>query len=264
VCGGWRHAAELLVCFGEQDPHQRLLSVDVSRAAADVARDTSGVSGSGVYSPSQKPWAFSAHSAAVVVVVVGIERRWTLGLGIDGHSPGLTRCCSWRQMDNPSRQQDLMTTGDKTALDESLVQQWIARLLDAFNAHDLDRLVAVGSDDVVFDHSASPTTMRGHAEVRSFYAANHKAFPDGRIELEDGPFLHPRSPKASFVLRFIGTNTGPIDALGLAPTGKRVEGSDYLVVEFRGELACRIPLMSDMADFLGQLGLHPPPPAELA
>jgi len=73
-----------------------------------------------------------------------------------------------------------MTIGDQTALDESLVQQWIARLLDAFNAHDLDRLVAVGSDDVVFDHSASPATMRGRAEVRSFYAANHQAFRTGR------------------------------------------------------------------------------------
>jgi predicted ester cyclase len=159
-----------------------------------------------------------------------------------------------------------MTTGDRNqrALDESLVQQWIARLLDAFNAHDLDRLVSLGSDNVVFDHSASPTTMRGRVEVRSFYAANQKAFPDGRLELEDGPFLHPRAPKASFVLRVIGTNTGPIDALGLAATGKRVEVSDYTVVEFRGELACRIRLISDMADFLGQLGLLSPPSASPA
>lgn len=159
-----------------------------------------------------------------------------------------------------------MTTaeGNQRALDESFVQQWLASVLEAFGAHDLDRLVGLVSEDIVFDHSAAPATMRGRAEVRSFYAANHKAFPDGRLELADGPFLHPRTPKTSLVLRVIGTNTGPIDALGLPPTGKRVDVLDYLVVEFRGELACRIRLMTDMADFMRQLGLLPPPPASAA
>jgi hypothetical protein len=84
-------------------------------------------------------------------------------------------------------------------LDESLVHRWIFRVLDAFNTRDLDRLVELVSDDVVFDHSASPTTMRGRAEVRSFYAANHKAFrtSDSR-SMTDRSCTRPRPRPASF------------------------------------------------------------------
>jgi steroid delta-isomerase-like uncharacterized protein len=155
-----------------------------------------------------------------------------------------------------------MTIGDSNPqpLDQSLVQQWIARVVDAFNAHDMDRFAAVATDDVVFDHSASPTTMRGLAEVRSFDAANWTAFPDVRVEVDDGPFLHPHAPKASVLWRAIGTNTGPLDMLGLAPTGKRIEIAVCEFAEFRGELVfvCRTRIIIDMADFLGQLGVLPP------
>jgi steroid delta-isomerase-like uncharacterized protein len=145
-----------------------------------------------------------------------------------------------------------MTTGDRNQrpLDESLVQQWVERALEAFNTRDVDRFVGIAHDDVVFDHSASPTTIRGLAEVRSFYDANWKAFPDARLELDDGPFVYQHRPNASFLWRSTGANTGPLEALGLPPTGKRAELSVCEFAEFRDGLLSRTRIIIDMVDFL--------------
>jgi hypothetical protein len=71
-----------------------------------------------------------------------------------------------------------MTTagGTPPSLEESFVQQAAQRALEAHNAHDADRFVALMTEDVIVDHSAAPTTMLGLAEVRSFYIDSWKAF----------------------------------------------------------------------------------------
>jgi steroid delta-isomerase-like uncharacterized protein len=151
-----------------------------------------------------------------------------------------------------------MTTGGskQTAVDESVVQEQIAGVLEAFNSHDADRFVALMTEDVVFDHSASPTTMRGRAEVRSFYADNTwKAVPDLRLELDDGPFLHPHAPRYSLAWRAVGTHTGQIDPPGFAPTGKRIEFPVWEISELRDGRASRVRIAIDMADVMRQLGL---------
>jgi hypothetical protein len=113
-----------------------------------------------------------------------------------------------------------MTTagGKPPSLEESFVQEAAQRALEAHNAHDADRFGALMTEDVIVAHSAAPTTMRGLAAVRSFYIDSWKAFPDARLELLDGPFLHPDAPRASVLWRWIATNTGPIDPPGFAAT----------------------------------------------
>ena len=150
-----------------------------------------------------------------------------------------------------------MTTagGTPPSLEESFVQEAAQRALEAYNAHDADRFAALMTEDVIVDHSAAPTTMHGLAEVRSFYIDSWKAFPDARLELVDGPFLHPDAPRASVLWRWIGTNTGPIDPPGFAATGKRVEVAVCDVGEYRDGLVCRFRIVFDMADLMRQLGL---------
>jgi steroid delta-isomerase-like uncharacterized protein len=144
----------------------------------------------------------------------------------------------------------------QTAVEESVVQEQIAGVLEAFNSHDADRFVALMTEDVVFDHSAWPTTMRGRAEVRSFYADNTwKAVPDLRLELADGPFLHPHAPRYSVAWRAVGTHTGQIDPPGFAPTGKRIEFPVLEISELRDGRASRVRIAIDMADVMRQLGL---------
>jgi steroid delta-isomerase-like uncharacterized protein len=113
------------------------------------------------------------------------------------------------------------------------------------------------NDDIVYDDSAWPTTMRGHAEVRPFLDWCWRAFPDLRFELLEGPFLHPHERKASDCWRGVATHTGPIDPPGFAPTGKRVEFDGMTFMEFRDGRLSRLSFVFDMADVLRQLGLLP-------
>ena len=153
-----------------------------------------------------------------------------------------------------------MTAGETEppALAEPFAQDMVARGREALNAHNAERFVALMTEDVIFDHSAWPTTLRGRAQVRSFYTDFlWKAFPDLRLEPEDGPFLHPQAPRAAMAWRAVGTHTGPIDPPGLAPTGKRTEVSVREIAEFRDGRVSRLQIVVDMAAVLRQLGVLP-------
>jgi hypothetical protein len=81
---------------------------------------------------------------------------------------------------------------DPTPLTESaaraLADEWIA----AWNAHDLERILAPYADDVVLtspvaaDRLGDPGgTVRGRAALRAYFAGGLTAYPDLRFELRD-------------------------------------------------------------------------------
>src|SRR3954453_11824567 len=106
-------------------------------------------------------------------------------------------------------------------VDEDFLNELLPRVMAAFNAHDAAAFVAMMTEDVVFEHSAAPATMRGRAEVQAFYTSHlWKAFPDLTLELADGPFFHAHAPQVSLRWLAKGTHTGPLHPPGLAPTGK--------------------------------------------
>jgi steroid delta-isomerase-like uncharacterized protein len=146
------------------------------------------------------------------------------------------------------------------AVDEAFVRDFLERQFEAWHAHDPEKVLALMNDDIVYDDSAWPTTMRGHAEVRVFLDHLWRAFPDLRFELVEGPFLHPHESKASDCWRGSATHTGPIDPPGLAPTGKRLEiDKGMSFYEFRDGRLSRLSFVFDMADASRQLGLLPKP-----
>ena len=133
-------------------------------------------------------------------------------------------------------------------------QQW----LDAWNSHEPERLFALMTDDIVYDDSAWPTTMRGHAEIREFLEHTWRAMPDLRFEVREGPYIHPVEPKAAFWWDGYATHTGPLDPPGLSPTGKAIkfDGADFH--EYRDGKVARLRIVFDMADGMRQLGVLPP------
>ena len=146
------------------------------------------------------------------------------------------------------------------SVDAELLEGLIGRGLQAFNGHDADEFTELMTEDVVLEHSALPGTLRGRSEVRGYYADNvWRAFPDMRLELEDGPFLHPRASRFSVAWRISGTHIGRIDPPGLAPTGRRIDLPMREIVELRGEHVSRLNILLDMAGLLRQLGVLPPP-----
>ena len=127
----------------------------------------------------------------------------------------------------------------------------------AWNSHDPDRLLALMTDDIVYDDSASPETMRGHADVRAFLDTTWRAFPDLAFEVVGGPLVAADGARAAFWWRGTGTNTGPIDPPGFPATGRRIEmeGADFH--EYRDGKVARLRIVFDMADTGRQLGLLP-------
>ena len=62
-------------------------------------------------------------------------------------------------------------------LDREWLDDFIQRWEAAWNSHDPERLLELMTGDVVYDDSAWPRTMRGHADVREFLEFTWRAFP---------------------------------------------------------------------------------------
>src|SRR5215207_2344512 len=72
-------------------------------------------------------------------------------------------------------------------------------------------MLATMTEDIVYEDSAWPRPMRGHAEVREFLDSSWRASPDPRFGgVDDLILLHPSRPLAASYWRGYGTNTGPI------------------------------------------------------
>jgi steroid delta-isomerase-like uncharacterized protein len=142
-------------------------------------------------------------------------------------------------------------------LDQTWVEDFAKRWESAWNSHEPARLLELMTDDVVYDDSAWPTTMRGHGDVRTFLDSVWRAFPDLRFELSEGPYVVAGEPKAAFYWKGSGTHTGPLDPPGFAPTGNRIEfeGADFH--EYREGRVSRLRIVFDMLDLGRQIGTMP-------
>ena len=151
-------------------------------------------------------------------------------------------------------QQDVRTETLDPAWVRDFAEQWLA----AWNSHEPERLLALMTDDIVYDDTAWPTTMRGHADVRAFVDHAWAAMPDMRFELREGPYVHPSEAKAAFWWNGYATHTGPLDPPGLAPTGKALtfDGADFH--EYRDGKVARLWICFDVAAIMRELGVLPP------
>jgi steroid delta-isomerase-like uncharacterized protein len=142
-------------------------------------------------------------------------------------------------------------------LDPAWVEDFARHWEAAWNSHEHGRLLELMTDDIVYDDSAWPTTMRGHGAVRAFLDYAWSAFPDLRFEMTDGPYIAFRQPNAAFYWKGRGTHSGPLDPPGFAPTGKRIEfeGADFH--EYREGRVSRLRIVFDMMDVGRQLGTLP-------
>lgn len=143
-------------------------------------------------------------------------------------------------------------------IDATWVEEFAERWLTAWNGHEPEPLLELMTDDIVYDDSAWPKTMRGKADVREFLDYTWRAFPDMTFEGVGGPLVASDGPRAAFWWRGEATNTGPIDPPGLPPTGKRIEfeGADFH--EYRDGKVARLRIVFDMMDLGRQLGMLPP------
>lgn len=151
---------------------------------------------------------------------------------------------------------DTASTGD--TLDLAFLDDFSQRWMNAWNRHDGQAVAALCTEDVEF-YDPSIGTVHGRAPVADWVRRSAQTFPDYRFEETERAYASRDRPKAIVPWRFTGTNTGPIDPPGLAPTGRAVvlEGVDHW--SFRDGLVERYRADHDTNTILRQLGLVPEP-----
>ena len=152
-----------------------------------------------------------------------------------------------------TQQQTTPTTG----ADPAWLEEFEGRWADAWNSQDADAVLALMTEDIVYEDSSWPRQMRGHGDVREFLEHIWRGFPDLRFETLK-TYVHPERNEAAYYWRGGGTHTGPLDPPGLKPTGKTLtlEGVDFR--EYRDGKVAALRICFDMAGAMRQLGVLPP------
>ena len=137
--------------------------------------------------------------------------------------------------------------------DSESLRAAIDRYNDAWNAHDVDAIVAMHAPDMVFaNHTAGETA--GGEEVCGHIAAIFEAWPDIRFEtrrlyVREGLVVQEWTATATHV------NTMRRSDLEAAPTGNTVSWDGIDSIPFEGGLVKRKDVYSDSVSILRQVGL---------
>jgi steroid delta-isomerase-like uncharacterized protein len=130
----------------------------------------------------------------------------------------------------------------------------------AWNAHDVDRSLAVLADNVVWHDVGSPDPMRDKAAVHQYIQSWFTAFPDMRIVVKNRVVTE---DQVAAEVEFSGTNTGPLqmgpDTPAIPATGKKINSKGTYFVRIRDGKAVEVHTYPDAAGMMMQLGLMPGP-----
>jgi ketosteroid isomerase-like protein len=107
----------------------------------------------------------------------------------------------------------------------------VLRLLELYRAgwfaHDVDAIMAVVSDDVVFHNVTAGERVEGAAAFRAHVAGIHERWPDMRFEEHHGFYIAAEAGVAEWTAR------------ATAPDGRHLEWDGIDVINCRGGLIVR-------------------------
>jgi steroid delta-isomerase-like uncharacterized protein len=135
--------------------------------------------------------------------------------------------------------------------------EFAERYTAAWNSHDPDAVAACMAEDASFEDPSMTAPARGREEVAAFAVETFRGFPDVRVTPTEPPTIDEDGRLAIAPWRMAGTNTGPIDPPGFAPTGRGFVVEGVGLWRFRGGLLWRYRDVYDTADLARQLGLLP-------
>ena len=136
---------------------------------------------------------------------------------------------------------------------EAALAEAIARYNDAWNAHDVDAIVAMHAPDMVFENHTAGESGRG-AEVRAHIGSIFATWPDiefttRRLYVREGLVVQEWTAAATHA------KTMRRGDLVAAPSGRRVEWDGIDSIPFEGGLVKRKDVYSDSVSILRQVGL---------
>jgi steroid delta-isomerase-like uncharacterized protein len=129
----------------------------------------------------------------------------------------------------------------------------IERYNEAWNAHDLDAIMALHAPDMVFENHTAGESAQGE-EVRAHIARIFESWPDihfttRRLYVRDGLVAQEWTASATHVKPL---RRGEITA---EPTGRRIEWRGMDLIPFEDGLIKRKDVYSDSVSILRQVGL---------
>jgi steroid delta-isomerase-like uncharacterized protein len=133
----------------------------------------------------------------------------------------------------------------------------VDQALDAFNAHDAERIRALYAEDAVFT-APGEVELKGPDAITEYAMSWLRAFPDARISvqltLEDGSSVAER-------ITFEGTHTDTLAGPDgdIPATHRRLSGRGLEVFRIEGGKIAEEHLYFDQVQVLTQLGLMPAP-----
>jgi steroid delta-isomerase-like uncharacterized protein len=136
---------------------------------------------------------------------------------------------------------------------EQALREAIDRYNAAWNAHDLEAIIAMHAPDMVFENHTAGEAATG-AEVRDHIGSIFATWPDiefttRRLYVREGLVVQEWTAAAVHV------NTMSRGDLVAEPTGRRVEWDGLDVIPFEDGLVKRKDVYSDSVSILRQVGL---------
>ena len=133
------------------------------------------------------------------------------------------------------------------------LREAIDRYNDAWNAHDLDAIVAMHAPDMVFENHTAGESATGE-EVRAHIGSIFETWPDiefttRRLYVREGLVVQEWTAAATHAKEM---RRGDLAA---EPTGKRVKWDGLDVIPFEDGLVKRKDVYSDSVSILRQVGL---------
>ena len=139
-------------------------------------------------------------------------------------------------------------------MDGPELQELIDRYNAAWNAHDVEAIVSMHTEDSVFENHVTGDVNVGREEIGRAIAGIFAVFPDLSFETRRA-YVRKDLVVQEWTAR--GTHQGPMTRSGIEvqPTGRKVEYKGMDVIPIRDGLVARKDVYSDSITLLRQLGL---------
>jgi predicted ester cyclase len=130
-----------------------------------------------------------------------------------------------------------------------------AEFVDAFNAHDEDRIRALSTDNAIIE-APGEIRLEGQEAATAYAMSWLNAFSDARVtvqtEIADGDWVAQR-------FTFEGTHDGTLNSPQgeIPPTNRRLTGRGVQLLRIEGDAVAETQLYFDQVQVMTQLGLMP-------